>query len=283
MYGKAFFILLKLKIVQFQTSSLGSLIINQERGKPMLHVKNTLNNAGVAVYGDFMDLEQLYEALHKVVGDEDEFVAYASARIRVLGVCYDLRHALMGDREIGLVDNGMDPDKMRRLSMISNDKNVYYVFHVLWPEILFVTMALNDFIRLYAGKQSKNGYDVMMDKKNIWDASIAHVRVFQTAIANCIKETVPDTSVSRMMNMLIQDYTWTDGYITQYLDLLNSRFLEMDKEKRLKNLSIMAKRVAEKGKEYEEVVREIAAAARKHDCSVEDIRLRLEYPEDIEW
>jgi hypothetical protein len=91
----------------------------------MIYVKNTPQNAGVAIYGDFMDFERLYDSLHNVVGDEDEFISYETARMRVLGVCYDIRHALMGDREIEFVDNGMDEAKMRWLSAITPDKNVY--------------------------------------------------------------------------------------------------------------------------------------------------------------
>ena len=81
----------------------------------MIFVKNTPNNTGVAIHGDHMDFENLYDALHTVTGNEDEFVAYEAARIRVLGVCYDIRHALMGDREIEFVDNGMDVEKKRRI------------------------------------------------------------------------------------------------------------------------------------------------------------------------
>jgi len=77
----------------------------------MIFVKNTPNNTGVAIYGDYMDFENFYEALHAVVGDEDEFVGFEAARIRVLGICYDIRYALMGDREIEFVDNGMDEEK----------------------------------------------------------------------------------------------------------------------------------------------------------------------------
>jgi hypothetical protein len=134
----------------------------------MLYVKNTPNNTGIAIYGDFMDFEGIYDALHTIVGDEDEYLPYDAARLRVLGVCYDIRHALMGDREIEFVDNGMDEDKMRRLATITTDKNIYLAFNVLWPEILFVTMALNDFIRLYANKQAKKSYDMMLDKRNIF-------------------------------------------------------------------------------------------------------------------
>jgi hypothetical protein len=72
-----------------------------------------------------MDFERLYDSLHNVVGDEGEFIYYETASLRVLGVCYDIRHALMGDREIEFVDNGMDEAKMRWMSAITPDKNVY--------------------------------------------------------------------------------------------------------------------------------------------------------------
>jgi hypothetical protein len=99
----------------------------------MIYVKNTPQNAGVAIYGDFMDFERLYDSLHNVVGDEGEFIYYETASLRVLGVCYDIRHALMGDREIEFVDNGMDEAKMRWMSAITPDKNVYLKINVLWP------------------------------------------------------------------------------------------------------------------------------------------------------
>ena len=249
----------------------------------MVYVKNTPNNTGVAVYGDYMDFENLYEALHTVVGDEDEFVGFEAARTRVLGVCYDIRHALMGDREIEFVDNGMDEEKKRRMSVLASDKNVYLKIYVLWPEILFVTMALNDFIRLYARKKAKKSYDFMLDKQNIWDESIAMVRVFQAAIMKCIKDTVSDTSFRRMMNLINKDYTWFGGYTRQYLDILNCRFIDMHSEKRLKSIPTMAKRLAERGEEYNQIKSEVAAAARHYNTCEDNINPPVDYPEDFEW
>ncbi|WP_027365865.1 DUF6904 family protein [Desulfotruncus alcoholivorax] len=60
----------------------------------MIYVKNTPNNTGGAIYGDYMDFENLYEALHAVVGDEDEFIGFVAALIRVLGICY-LHHCIV--------------------------------------------------------------------------------------------------------------------------------------------------------------------------------------------
>jgi hypothetical protein len=250
----------------------------------MIYVTNTPNNAGVAIYGDCLDFDALYEALHTVVGNEEEHMRYEAARIRVLGVCYDLRHALMGDREVEFIDNGMNKDRMRSMGIIAHDKNVYLKINVLWPELLFVTMALNDFVRLYAEKQAKNNYYAMLDKRNIWDGSIAQVRLFQAAIAKCIKEVVSPASFSRMMNLLNHDYTWTDGYITQYLDVLNIRFINMDKEKRLKSIPTMAKRLNEHDKEYREIESVVLDGAREFGRPACDIRLEgIEYPEEIDW
>jgi hypothetical protein len=116
----------------------------------MIYAENTPNNTGIAIYGDYLDFEKLYDALHVVVGDEGEFDTFEAARLRVLGVCYDIRHAMMGDREAEFVDNGMDEEKKRRMSVIAPDKNLYMKIYVLWPEMLFVTMALNDFVHIYA-------------------------------------------------------------------------------------------------------------------------------------
>lgn len=249
----------------------------------MIYVKNTPNNTGVAIYGDCLDFENLYESLHTVVGDESEFISYEAVRIRVLGVCYDLRHALMGHRDIEFVDNGMDADKMKWLSVITPDKNVYLKINVLWPEMLFVTMALNDFIQLYARKKARKSYNVLLDTQTIWDASIAHVRIFQAAVAKCINETVSEASFSRMMKLMNKDHTGFAGYTTQYIDILNCRFLGLDKEKRLKSIPTMAKRLAEQGDEYRQVRDEVIAAAKEYNCPVNNIRPLVDYPENIEW
>ena len=128
----------------------------------MIFVKNTPNNTGVAVYGDHMDFDNLYEALYTVMGDEEDFISHHNARLRVLSVCYDIRYALMGDREIEFVENGMDAEKMKWMSTITPEKNVYLKIYVFWPEVLFVTMVLNDFVRLYARKKAKR-YDFLLE------------------------------------------------------------------------------------------------------------------------
>ena len=72
-------------------------------------------------------------------------------------------------------------------------------------------------------------------------------------------------------------------YVTQYVDVLNERFLDLDAEKRVKNISTMVKRLAEKGNEYQQYRLEVTEAARIHDCSICDIELDIDYPDEIDW
>jgi Domain of unknown function (DUF6904) len=251
----------------------------------MLTLKNTANLAGIELAGDYQDLDTLYMALLMIIGDEGDYGDYEGARLRTLGVMYDIRHAFQGDREFEFVDNGMDADSMKLRGMITPESNLYYKVNVYYPEALFVTMAINDFIRLYAKKQAKSATFPLVDKKNLWDAHIATARLFQSLVANCLTEAVTEASYKRILNLLHKDYTWTDGYTTQYLDMLNIRYLNIEgKEERAKALSTTVKRMVEKGKEYQEIEQGVRETAIANDCSTEDISLsNWHYPEDVEW
>jgi len=150
----------------------------------MLTLRNTPNLRGIEISGDYLDLDTLYMSLLTIVGDEGEYGNYEGARLRILGVQYDIRHAFQGDREFEFVRNGMDVDRMKLLEMITPEKNLYFKCQVYYPEALFVTLALNDFIRLYAKKQVKSAPFPLLDKKNLWDAHIATARLFQSLVAN---------------------------------------------------------------------------------------------------
>lgn len=84
---------------------------------------------------------------------------------------------------------------------------------------------------------------------------------------------------------MIKDYTWmAEDYFTQYLDVLNVEFLKMKKEKRVKHLTVLAKRLTETNSEkYLSVKETIMDAANKWGQHPDEIRLQLDYPDPIEW
>lgn len=240
----------------------------------MIKLESTPNYAGVFVSGDSNDFDELYEALHFVVGEEGEFAGLDQVRLRVLGVCYDLRHAMMGDRGVRFVPNGMDRDKMRYLSIAGSESNIYLKFEVLWPELLFVSFSLNEFIDITV--QSK--------KLHLWDPIIAAVRKFQAAVATCLAETLPESKF-KMCKRYFEPHRLHSfyNYTTQYIDELNLKFIEMDADKRFANISIMVKRVNEKNDRYYIVREDVEATAKHYGVSTDMIKIKGEYPEEIDW
>lgn len=250
----------------------------------MIFVENTPNNLGVTISGDFRDFEQLYYALHKVCEDEEGLRFYTGSRMRVLGMCYEIRHALQGDRGYSYVDNGVDADWKRKMSTLAPDKNLYLQINMLWPEILYITMVLNKLVRLYAMQISKTSYDkdAFTSPKVFWDNSITQIRVLQSAIIECLQQIITPNTFSRTVNTIYDRFDLSN-YLSQYIDLINHRFIEMTPEKRLKNISISLKRMVEQGEEYQELLYAVKEAAREAQVSIDNIRLNLEFPDTMDW
>ncbi|WP_298825348.1 hypothetical protein [uncultured Planococcus sp.] len=243
----------------------------------MLKINNTPHYAGVTVAGDYQDLDELYEALHLIVGEEGELPSYDSVRLRVLGVCYDIRHSLMGGRGAIVVPNGFDRERARSMPIIGPETNIYLTFEVMWPELLFVSFSLNDFIQLYEKRTNTHP----------WDPTIIAVRKFQGAVVRCLQETLSESKFGHIKKYIRPwmnySYGLYNNYPTQYVDQLNIKFLKMKPEKRLTNISIMAKRLGQLDHNYMEAREAIRNAAAELNVHESEIRFKEEYPEDFEW
>jgi hypothetical protein len=256
----------------------------------MITFKNTPNLTGVSISGDFNDLYNLVEALHEITVDEysEKHYQYINISTRVLGLCYDIRHAYQGDRAVELVDNNMTEDKMKWHSIIAPKNNLYYSCECLYPEMFFVMLALNALVelRIKALTKAKYIYKEALDKKVIWDETIAIIRLFQAEFKKCVKETFTDATFARWINLMNSDYINIEDIAGQYVDLLNIKYINMTREKRLKALPSIARRIAEfkYDDEHKAINKVVMEAAREHRCEPGAIRLEgIEYPEDFEW
>lgn len=256
----------------------------------MITIKNTPNLTGVTIGGDFEDLYNLVEAFHDITINEysEKHHQYIDISTRVLGLCYDIRHAYQGDREVELVDNHMTEDKMKWHSIIAPKNNVNYSCNYLYPDMFFVMIALNSLVELRIRDLTKTRYiyKEAMDKKVIWDETIATLRLFQAEFVKCVKGTFTEATFARWMNVMNSDYISIENIAGQYVDLLNIKYIDMNKEKRLKNLSSIAKRIAEfrNDNEHKEIKDSVTEAAREYRCEPGAIKMRgLEYPDNIEW
>lgn len=256
----------------------------------MITVKNTENLTGVTISGDFDDFYNLVEALHQITISEysEKHQRYIEISTRVLGFCYDVRHAYQGDRGVEFIDNNMTEDKMKWHSIITPKTNVYYSFNCLYPEMFFVILALNALVELRIKDMTKTKYiyKEAMDKRVIWDDIISTIRNFQAEFAKCLKGTLTEATFGRWLSVMNSDFIGIENISGQYIDLLNIKYINMTKEKRLKNLSSIAKRIAEfrYDNDHMEIQKVVIVAAREYGCEQGSIRIQgIDYPESIEW
>lgn len=256
----------------------------------MITIENTENLAGVRITGDRNDLEALVDAFYAVTIQEDDArnQIYYDNSTRVLGLCYDLRHAAMGDRDIELVENGMDRELMKAHKTITPEQNVCYAVNYLYPEMIFVVAALNELIEIYMKKNSKPKIDYRgaLNKNIIWDTHIATLRTFQASFSNCVRGSLTPATYTRWLNMINDRYTSVLRMCGHYLDYINLEYLKLDKDKRLKKLTSYSKSIVEYlyAPVHERLLRDVKIAAEHYGCSPSELRMRdLEYPEDIAW
>jgi len=256
----------------------------------MIIIENTENLAGVCISGDYNDLNKLVDAFYELAIDEDSETNKNCIELstRVLGICYDVRHSYQGDREVEFVYNGMDEDKMSFHSMIATKSNIYYKCNYLYPEMFFVMLALNKLVKLRMRElmKTKSYYNEAFDKNIIWDDKIATIRSFQGEFMKCVQEVLTKASFSRWIKLMNSEYISIEEIAGQYVDFVNIEYINMSKEKRLKSLTSIAKRIAQfaTDRDYCEIKESVMRAAKYHGCCESDISISSnQYPEEIIW
>ena len=101
----------------------------------MISAKPTENLAGITIEGDHDDFYEIMESIYRMTGLEESYDDYYwSVKNRLLGICYDIRHAFMGDRDVKLVDNGVHDEMMKWHSMILPRQEVHFSVNIMFPE-----------------------------------------------------------------------------------------------------------------------------------------------------
>lgn len=248
----------------------------------MLEVKITENYTGIEVKGDYNDLDKLYDCIIEVLGDEEKYPSLEKFRIQILALCYDIRHAKQGNREIEFVPNCVNKEIMQYHSVIAPINNLYYKFNYILTQAIFVVYALNIFIDRYKYEKYKRDYYT----KALYDESINIVQEFQSKVLNAIAEILPEKSKKIFFKLFYDREFGTCRLLHQYLELMDCRFLAKNKEQRVKNLINTTKRVIRYWdyQEYIDLENTLNEYAEKNQCSIDNVGLTgVEYPEDIIW
>ena len=99
----------------------------------------------------------------------------------------------------------------------------------------------------------------------------------------CLEAELSPNRFSRLRKSLHNNYIYPGSYMTQYVDILNDRYYYLSKEKRLDSISIYAKHLGDWNDEYEDLYDDLIKEAKKQECSPHDIRLKIDYPDEVIW
>lgn len=239
----------------------------------MLSITQTENLTGAKISGDYWDLDEINQSFYTVVGDENNYYDWEGSRKRVLGVSYEIRQAIQGGRRVDFVSNGLTKDSMKNNDIVTSGKNIYYSVEVLWPELIFTSIALNDFARLYAKEHTHPSLDV----------HIATVRKFQSAVGEALQTILTKNEHTQFMILLSRSETNVQEYAIQFVDMLNLHYINSTKEQRQKNLGSIALKLAVQDKEYEAFRNQVILSANKTKSDIHDMSITQKYPVEIEW
>ena len=127
----------------------------------MIRIEDTKNMIGITIHGDYQDLNALHSALSDYLRfyfDHQETEGAYSCYETILGLCYDIRHAYQGDRNIESIDNNYENISQMACIMYDIDEedkktikkernkykngNLYFNVEVLYPWAVFYLFAL---------------------------------------------------------------------------------------------------------------------------------------------
>ena len=258
----------------------------------MISAKPTENLVGIIIEGDYEDFYEIVESIHRMTGVEENYDDCCwSIKNRLLGICYDMRHAFMGDRDIKLVDNGVHDEMMKWHSMIPPKQEVHFSVNVMFPEAVFVALSAPElyvwscqYYRKRTKRQEENAaFPTHKYSSYIRDKAI--IDTLSAVILGTLAEVIGDDEIEKLFK--IRGHRYEDlflNYATQYVDKCNIEYLKTAPEKRKDKLRNIAKRFVQQPDAYKNMKRDLEYSAKQYGCSFHELHdPKLKYPEEIEW
>jgi hypothetical protein len=242
----------------------------------MLTIRPTPRLAGLSISGDLQDLQALYEALSDIIGDESlEGGEYEMPALNILAICYELRQAWQGNRQVEFIENGLSDDMRQNLKVLAPARNVYFKTRIHLPEILFDIMTLNDFIEM--GNRRTKLPDL--------DPVIQRVRCFQADVTAVLTELLDPAAGARLTRLIYGSVPRYRSFYTHYVDELTAKYLKQTPEKRQQQIIPLARRLDALGDDYRRLESDLVDTAAELNCQVSDLEPVTELPvlEDGEW
>lgn len=238
----------------------------------MIIVEKTRTGNGITIKGDFFDLDRLYFSIFKFTGfhgidSKCTFPGYEAVCENLLGLCYEIRHAWQGDRDIeqvynGIQDNWFDDyheldsmwdedhskDEAEQDYKLNNKfsrkdypdvtkSNTYFSIPLGFPEAAFYSLILLELLKkkdifLQTRKQlaEKRNASTELNKEYYYfqaNEDIARITLFTNHVLHTLYKFIGEEKYSTFMNKFC---SYKDFFLTCDLKRLNSILTDYDEQ-----------------------------------------------------
>lgn len=256
----------------------------------MFEVEMTPNLLGIKISGTYDDLDQLYDAVWDLcLADGNPDSAARKATLdeqimseRLLALCYDLRHAYMGSRNIELLPGDVSQDVADWQGIEVPDKRVVLSVEVLYPEAMYEHLVLD---YLIDRRQRVEKVPVYRDK------SSTMVMLYQSKLLEAVGKVASKGRFSNIRNSIARATLDIPMMYTQWVDILDCDYGAMTKKRRLESLATIVRDLVEYPlhDDYCRMKHDVDDYVKKQDRQYpglrNEIRLNLAWPdeEDVPW
>lgn len=242
----------------------------------MLKVDLTENYAGVTIYGDYNDLNILYDSINFLINGNPENIGRCTMQNHLYGFLYDVRHAYQGQRGIELVDNSLNDNTRKWFNLKKNgvtDKNVSFCFNYILPDLLLDMVLIKHLIA-----------DVDKNERNIFNSYINYVNFFYSLVLDSIFKILTPIKFNKIKKSLLNSIVSDNVFYPQWFEMISLDYVNSTKEKRQKDFMRMADSIINyyKYKDYTEMKLDIEKTCEENNCTLDDIHYD-NYPEEINW
>ncbi len=222
----------------------------------MIQTFPTKNGTGVAIYGDYGDLNALYDTVYHIAESLNEYNEHQKGQYQLLmNFAYEIRKAYSGNR------------LKEKLTYFSKDESVeYFGFYVVWTDILIFISTLRHNAGYISTGKLHQGIMYLLEffvEKALFE--------YDTEGAGNIKEFIG------------QRICITDKYAFLIYQALHIKFVtEKSGKKRFRNIpDYISKYFSSYSNEYKDMVASLEVSAKKQNCEILD----LEFSEspNIKW
>lgn len=256
----------------------------------MIKVNPTTNLIGISIRGDYADFNDLIDSIYRLTSFYDDLHDFHyGVKNRLLGLCYDVRHAYMGDRDVVLEDNGMSREKMRDYGVITSAQNVYYSVNVLFPEAIFVAASVPNmyiYSSRYYGKRATKAADPLQPAFPYSDyiKDQANLDVLCASIWKALGQVIGEEELEKILTLLQRTEEEYFDYATLYIDKCNMELFKATVDKRPDKLKSIAKRIIKKSTSYYNLENDLKCSAKIFNTNIYELEdPSIVYPDEIEW